>query len=33
MGDVLIVASAVRNEAAIWTRNRKHFPMKELEFS
>lgn len=32
MGDALIAASAVQNEAALWTRNRKHFPMKELEF-
>jgi predicted nucleic acid-binding protein len=32
MGDALIAASAVHNEAALWTRNRKHFPMKELEF-
>jgi hypothetical protein len=32
MGDALIAASTVQNEAALWTRNRKHFPMKELEF-
>ena len=32
MGDALIAASAVQNEAALWTRNRKHFPMKEVEF-
>lgn len=32
MGDALIAASAVHNEAALWTRNRRHFPMKELEF-
>ncbi|MGB9030288.1 MAG: type II toxin-antitoxin system VapC family toxin [Acidobacteriaceae bacterium] len=32
MGDALIAASAVQNRAALWTRNRKHFPMKEVEF-
>jgi predicted nucleic acid-binding protein len=32
MGDALIAASAVQNEASLWTRNRKHFPMKEIEF-
>jgi hypothetical protein len=32
MGDALIAASAVQNEAALWTRNRKHFPMEEVEF-
>jgi hypothetical protein len=32
MGDALIAASAVQNHAALWTRNRKHFPMKEVEF-
>jgi predicted nucleic acid-binding protein len=32
IGDALIAASAVHNEAALWTRNRKHFPMKEVEF-
>lgn len=32
LGDALIAASAVQNEAALWTHNQKHFPMKEVEF-
>ena len=32
LGDALIAASAVLSEAALWTRNRKHYPMKELSF-
>ena len=32
LADALIAASAVRNQAALWTRNRKHYPMKELSF-
>ncbi|HEY1501332.1 MAG TPA: type II toxin-antitoxin system VapC family toxin [Acidobacteriaceae bacterium] len=32
MGDALIAASAIQNEASLWTRNKKHFPMKDLEF-
>jgi len=32
LGDALIAASAVRNRASLWTRNRKHYPMKELTF-
>jgi predicted nucleic acid-binding protein len=31
-GDALIAATAVANGAMLWTRNRKHYPMKELEF-
>ena len=30
--DALIAASAVQNEAGLWTRNRKHYPMPELSF-
>ena len=32
LGDALIAAAAVRNQAALWTRNRKHYPMKGLTF-
>lgn len=32
IGDALIAAAAVLNNAALWTRNRKHYPMKELSF-
>jgi predicted nucleic acid-binding protein len=32
IADALIAASAFMNEAALWTRNRKHYPMKELTF-
>ena len=31
-GDALIAAGAVLNRAELWTRNRKHYPMKELGF-
>jgi predicted nucleic acid-binding protein len=30
--DALIAASAVANGAELWTRNRKHYPMKEIAF-
>ena len=30
--DALIAASAHLNGAALWTRNRKHYPMRELTF-
>lgn len=30
--DALIAAAAVQNEAMLWTRNRKHYPMKEIRF-
>ena len=32
LGDAIIAASAVVHNAALWTRNRKHYPMKELTF-
>jgi predicted nucleic acid-binding protein len=32
LGDALIAATAVANRAMLWTRNRKHYPMKELSF-
>jgi predicted nucleic acid-binding protein len=32
LGDALIAAAAVMNRAQLWTRNRKHYPMKELSF-
>ncbi|MGA3095042.1 MAG: type II toxin-antitoxin system VapC family toxin [Bryobacteraceae bacterium] len=32
LGDALIAACAVVNGAMLWTRNRKHYPMKELTF-
>ena len=30
IADALIAASAVRNQATLWTRNDKHYPMPEL---
>jgi len=30
--DALIAAAAVLNRAELWTRNRKHYPMKDLSF-
>ena len=32
IADALIAASAVQYRAALWTRNRMHFPMQEVEF-
>ena len=31
-GDALIAGAAVQHRAALWTRNRRHFPMHEIEF-
>ncbi len=31
-GDALIAATATIQEAALWTRNRKHYPMRSLTF-
>jgi hypothetical protein len=32
LADALIAAAAVQNQASLWTRNRKHYPMKGLAF-
>jgi predicted nucleic acid-binding protein len=32
LGDALIAATAVAASAVLWTRNRKHYPMKEITF-
>jgi predicted nucleic acid-binding protein len=32
VADALIAAGALANRAELWTRNRKHYPMKELSF-
>ncbi len=32
LGDALIAATATVHHAALWTRNRKHYPMKGLSF-
>jgi hypothetical protein len=32
IGDALVAASAVQCNAALWTRNHKHYPMPDLTF-
>lgn len=32
LGDALIAASAAISGCALWTRNRKHYPMKDIQF-
>jgi predicted nucleic acid-binding protein len=32
LGDALIASAALLNRAELWTRNRRHYPMKELSF-
>ena len=32
LGDTLIAASAAVNHATLWTRNRKHYPMRAVSF-
>lgn len=32
LADALIAAAAVRHEASLWTRNRKHYPMEDIHF-
>ena len=32
IADALIAASTVANRAELWTRNRKHYPMKDVAF-
>lgn len=32
LADALMAASASLHQLRLWTRNRKHFPMKDLEF-
>jgi predicted nucleic acid-binding protein len=32
IGDALIAATAIRHNAALWTRNRKHYPMPQPTF-
>jgi predicted nucleic acid-binding protein len=32
LADALIASAALLNRAVLWTRNRKHYPMKDLSF-
>ncbi len=32
IADALVAACAVANRAELWTRNRKHYPMKDVSF-
>ena len=32
LGDALIAATASGHDATLWTRNRKHYPMKDISF-
>ena len=32
LGDALIASAALLNRAELWTRDQKHYPMKELSF-
>lgn len=32
LGDALIAATACLHDLALWTRNRKHYPMKDIVF-
>jgi predicted nucleic acid-binding protein len=32
LGDALIAATASAHRVQLWTRNRKHFPMKDIQF-
>jgi len=32
LGDALVASAAALNAAELWTRNRKHYPMRELSF-
>lgn len=32
LADAMIAAAAVQNRADLWTRNRRHYPMKEVVF-
>jgi len=32
LGDALIASTALIHNTALWTRNRKHYPMADIEF-